>query len=123
MEHRGQLDRAGAGIVAIGNGTPEQAKEFLDKSGFTGELYVSPDRAAYRSFGLVRGRFRTLGPASILRALRALASGFRQGSQGGDNWQQGGLFLLGPVDSVRFVHRDRFAGDLAKMEDVLASLE
>ncbi len=123
MENKELLDRAGISIVAIGSGTPDQAKGFLEKSDFAGELYVSPDRAAYRSFGLVRGRFRTLGPASILRAVRALASGFRQGSQAGDNWQQGGLFLLGPGDRVRFVHRDRFAGDQAKMENVLASLK
>lgn len=123
MEEKEKLDRAGISIVVIGSGTTDQAGAFVDKTGFQGELYLSPDLSAYRAFGLVRGRLRTLGPASLVKALKALGKGFRQGSTAGDHWQQGGLFLLGPGDRVYFEHRDRFAGDLADQVDLSAALD
>jgi len=117
------LDRAGIPIVAIGSGSFDQARTFADGTEFPGELYVSPDLAAYSAFGLARGRLRTLGPQSFLRALRALKRGFRQGSTAGDNWQQGGVFLLGPGREVFLEHRNRFAGDFVDKKYLSAALE
>lgn len=116
-----QLNKKGISLVAVGSGTPDQANAFVEKNGFAGEMYVSPDLSAYRAFKLVRGVWQSLGPASVFRGVKAFARGFRQGSTAGDPWQQGGVFLIGPGEKLRFGHKDRFAGDHADLSEVLAA--
>ena len=123
MAVKDQLDKAGITLVAVGSGSPDQAKAFVEKFGFTGEIYVNQDLSAYRAFKLVRGIYRSLGPASILRGIGAIKDGFRQSSSAGDHWQQGGVFLLGPGEKLIFEHRDQFAGDLANLDQVLAAIK
>jgi len=123
MGVKARLDDAGIRLVAIGSGSPDHADAFVKTNGFTGEIYVSQNLAAYRAFKLVRGLWRTVGPASIYRGIQAMRNGFRQGSTAGDPWQQGGIFLLGPGERLLFEHRDRFAGDHADLSQVLAAIQ
>jgi hypothetical protein len=119
MDIKDQLDSAGVSLVAVGSGTPEQARKFVKKSRFKGEMMVDPELRAYKAFKLVRGLWRTLGPESILRGITAMKKGFRQGRSEGDLWQQGGLFVLGPGRKMDFQHRNRVAGDHADPAAVL----
>ncbi len=123
MAVKGQFDKAGISQVAVGSGSPDQAQAFVEEFGFKGEIYVSQDLAAYYAFKLKRGIWRSLGPASILRGIGAIKDGFRQSSGAGDHWQQGGLFLIGPGEKLRFEHRDQFAGDLVDLDQVLALIQ
>ncbi len=118
-----QLDKKDISLVAMGSGTHDQANAFVEKYGFTGEMFVSPDLSAYRAFKLVRGLWRSVGPASVYRGIKAITKGFRQGSTAGDPWQQGGVFVLGPGERLLFEHRDQFAGDHADLNEVLAAAE
>ena len=59
----------------------------------------------------------------MVKGVRAFASGFRQGARQGDPVQQGGTFVLGPGDAVRFEWRDRYAGDHPDLRDVVAALD
>lgn len=98
-------------IVAIGSGTCKQAKSFLEKFKFDGEMYVDPSLRSFKAFRLERGFFRTLGPKSLLRGLGAMKKGFRQGRNAGDLWQQGGMFVVGPGNQILYQHRNSGAGD------------
>jgi hypothetical protein len=122
MGIKDQLASAGVTAVAVGSGTPEQARMFVEKFNFEGEMYVDPDLHTYRAFDLVRGLLRTLGPASLMRGMAAIKKGFRQGRTAGDPWQQGGLFVMGPGRQLIFQHRNRFAGDHANMNAVLKAV-
>ncbi|MEK7839067.1 MAG: hypothetical protein AAB328_13920, partial [candidate division NC10 bacterium] len=62
------------------------------------------------------------GRGAVPRAVVALLAGFRQGARRGQVFQQGGTFVLGPGETVRFEWRDRFPGDHPSMEDVRAAL-
>ncbi len=125
MEIKDQLDNAGVGLVAIGSGKPAQAKEFVALFSFEGEMYVDPSLKTYKAFKLVRGLWRTLGPASIGRGMTAMKAGFRQGKNAGDLWQQGGMFVIGPSDQLGnqmlFQHRNQAAGDHADLNAVLTA--
>ncbi|MCJ8502217.1 AhpC/TSA family protein [Desulfatitalea sp. M08but] len=116
-----ELDEAGVALAAIGSGTPEQAREFMAKFKFPGEMYVDPSLSVYKAFGLERGFWKTLGPASVGRGLKAMTRGFRQGGSAGDLWQQGGLFVLGPGQQLLFQHRNPAAGKQADLNAVLAA--
>lgn len=121
MGIKARLDEAGAALVAIGSGSTGGARNFADEVGFAGEMYVNRDLAAYRAFGLERSLWKTLGPASMIRGIRAMMDGFRQRRTDGDLWQQGGVFVLGPGETLLFQHRNAFAGDHADLEAVLAA--
>lgn len=121
MEIKDELSAEGVALVAIGSGTPEQARTFVDHFGFTGEMYVDPDLDAYQAFDLEKGFWKTLGPASISRGLKVMKQGFHQGRSAGALWQQGGVFVVGPGPQMAFKHRDMKAGFHADPGDVVAA--
>jgi hypothetical protein len=121
MDIKGKLDTARIPLVALGSGSPAGAKHFIEKLHFAGEMYVNPDLSAYRAFKLERGFWKTLGPASLIRGIMAMREGFRQGRTDGDLWQQGGVFVMGPGNKLFFQHRNKFAGDHADLDAVLAA--
>jgi alkyl-hydroperoxide reductase/thiol specific antioxidant family protein len=106
----------------VGPARPEHLQGFRDVTGYAGALYVDPSLASFHAAGLASGWGRTFHPVSVWKALRALATGFRQGKRQGNPVQQGGIFVLGPGERVRYEWRDRFAGDHAPTADVLAAL-
>nr|WP_232362734.1 peroxiredoxin-like family protein [Desulfosudis oleivorans] len=119
MNVKKQLDEMGVALVAVGSGTPEQARVFIEKFKFEGEVYLDPSLAAYNAFRLKRGFWRTLGPCSIGRGFKTMFRGFHQGRKAGDLWQQGGLFVMGPGNQVVFAHRNGRAGKQADLNIVL----
>ena len=121
MNVKPELDEMGVSLVAIGSGTPDQARYFMEKSNYQGEMYVNPSLSVYKAFGLKRGFWKTLGPASIGRGIKTMSRGFRQGSSAGDLWQQGGMFVLGPGGQLLFQHRDPSAGKQADLKAVLTA--
>lgn len=106
-------------LVGIGSGTPEDARYFIEKFSYEGEMYLNQELDAYRAFDLKRGFWRTLGPSPLARGFRAMKQGFRQGRSAGDLWQQGGIFVIGPGDRLLFEHINGMAGDQADLKDVL----
>jgi peroxiredoxin len=125
-ELRGVLDRiraAGTELVVVGNGRPWFAKAFRDSEGLDFPLVVDPDLVAYRAAGLRRGLLDTLGPRSLMHAVKAFSRGHRQGKVQGDPWQNGGAFLVQPDGKVTYRHISREAGDHAPLDAVLQALE
>ena len=112
----------GAEAVVVGCGRPEHIAGFREATGYDGPLFTDPSLRAFRAAGLAHGWTRTFHPRSLLKGIGAFARGFRQGARRGNPVQQGGTFVLGPGERVRFEWRDRFAGDHPEMRDVLAAL-
>jgi AhpC/TSA antioxidant enzyme len=108
--------------VVVGPARPEHIASFRGTTGYRGPLFVDPSLRAFRTAGLVRGWARTYHPLALLKGVRAAAQGFRQGSRRGDAAQQGGTFVLGPGDRVRYEWRDRFAGDNPDLDAVVQAI-
>ncbi len=117
-----EIRASGGEVVVVGCGRPEHIAGFREATGYDGPLLTDPSLRAFRAAGLARGWMRTLHPLTLLKGIRAFASGFRQGARRGNPVQQGGTFVLGPGERARFEWRDRFAGDHPEMRDVLAAL-
>jgi hypothetical protein len=117
-----EIRAAGAELVFVGNGSPDQAARFAagEVPGCT--VLTDPSLAAYRALGMVRGVLPTLGPASIAVGVGAALRGRRQSALQGDPWQQGGLLLLGTGGRVLFVQRNRNAGDRPDLDSALRAL-
>jgi peroxiredoxin len=127
---RDEFDAAGVHLVVIGQGTPEMAASFRRSQGVDLTVLVDPDRRIYE---LVGAKVATLpeliGPREILAGLKAtLASRLRQGSiavhQGpiiGHAAQLGGVLVIAPDGSLRYVHLSETSSDYPPAREVLAA--
>ena len=43
---------ANTDVVAVGNGRPEYAKDFVEKTGFEGKVYCDRDQGSYKLAGM-----------------------------------------------------------------------
>ena len=117
-----EIEQRGGMVVVVGPAHVEHIAGFREATGYKGALFVDPSARTFRTAGLVRGWASTYHPLAMLKGIRALAQGFRQGARRGDVAQQGGTFVLGPGDRVRFEWRDRFAGDQPDLDAVVRAL-
>ena len=116
-----EIEAAGARLVLVGNGSPEQAAGFAKQ--FPGvTILTDPSRDSYRALGMRRGVAATFNPTSLLSGVGAALRGNRQTSVEGDPWQQGGLLLLGPGGQVLRLQRNRSAGDRPDLDKALRAL-
>jgi hypothetical protein len=118
-----EIERRGARLVVIGNGTPEQARDLRTSLGFTGLLWVDPEMAAYRAAGLRRGASQALSWRMLGHMIRALKGGHRQAGVQGDPWQLGGVFVVAASQSTHLAHISREAGDHAGSQDILEAVD
>lgn len=106
--------------MAIGNGTPAMAKDFVEKFSIRTPVYTDPERNSYALAGLKRNF--GLGLRSLKAGTRAMSKGFIQGRTRGDPWQQGGALLVDTAGQVRWRHVDQGAGDHTDPQTMLAAV-
>ncbi len=111
-----------ARIAVVGNGSVEQASAFRAAESLRCDVYVDPERIAYRAAGLRRGVRTTANLTTAAASARALRGGFRQTSIAGDPWQQGGAFVIDRGGAIRFAYVSRTAGDHPEPADLLEAL-
>ncbi|CAM6084128.1 unnamed protein product [Calypogeia fissa] len=130
QSRKAEMDAAEVALVLIAPGSPEQARQFVEQTKFSGEVYADPDHASYEALEFVNGATSVLNPKSGLRLLKAFSEGYHQDwelslyedtvKRGG--WQQGGILVAGPgANTVRYLFKDAEAGDEPEMEDVISA--
>jgi hypothetical protein len=117
------IRRRGTELIIVGNGQPQHAIDFRETEQVESPLYVDPELHAYAAAGLKRGLRSSLSPGVILRGVRALVEGKRQGATMGDPWQQGGVFIIRPGNRVDFAYISGEAGDHPSVEAILSALD
>lgn len=122
VEHSGEIEALGGRIVAIGNGSADHARDFLESEGVSIELYVDPSRATYKSWDMKRGPAKVTGPKTLTHAARAMAAGFRQSETRGSVTQIGGVVVFAADGTVLYEHIESEAGDIADYEEVVDAL-
>jgi len=117
-----ELERLGATVVLIGNGTPDELDGFFEKYALAGKpvtAVTDPALETYRSAGLERSAWRVWGPRGAFDFLRALGQGHWQSGFEGSVNQLGGTVVLSPEREVVFYHRARSLGDAASANDIV----
>ncbi len=117
-----EIRARGAALAAVGSGTEAMARAFQEEQGLPFPLYVDPSRRAYEAAGLKRGAASTFSPRVLKNALRARRRGFRQTAVQGDPWQQGGVLVILPDDTIALHYVSEVAGDHPEVAAVLAAL-
>jgi hypothetical protein len=113
---------AGAELVVVGNGSPQQARWFVEEQRVPVRVLTDPERRAFRAIGARRGLASSLRPGTLRSALRARRRGFRQSATMGDPLQQGAVWVIAPGGKVLFRHTSRWAGDHPAPDEILAAL-
>ena len=111
-------------LAIVGNGTVAHARDF-DRTHSKGQLrsLVDTERKSYKALDMVHGVTTTMTAASGLRALGALSRGHFQTITKGDPYQQGGVLVVAAGGRPVFFQRSEFAGDHARLEQILVALE
>ncbi len=124
QDAREDFAAAGAGVVLIGQATPEAAHHFRDQFELTVPVLADERRESYRAVGAqVAGVSGLVGPRVILRAITTvLGRRVRQGRTIGHSAQLGAALVIAPGDRVLFEHRAADASDNASPATLLAAL-
>jgi len=117
--HEAELGVAGARLVLVSTGSPEQAAAFRAQHGLTGAVLSDAPRTVFAAAGMRRGWGALLRPRAVTSALRALRGGFRQRGVQGDPLQQGGVVVFAADGGLVAQVQDAGAGDLLDLRAVL----
>jgi len=113
-------------IVAIGNGTRQQAHNFLaivDLDPNIFELYVDTQLQSYKAFELHKSFTKTFVSAAWIKLFTGIKAGIKVGLLQGDALQQGGTFVIGPGNQLLFAHCNSGTGDHAGTQRVIQVLK
>ena len=122
---RDRFEEAGARLAVIGQGSPEQARDFRESQRVEDlPLLVDGRREAYRAAGTkVATLGELLGPRMIARgARRSLATRVHQGRTVGHPAQLGGVLVVMPDGSIPYAHLSDDASDNPPNDEVLSAL-
>ena len=125
-DERERFTDLGAGIVLIGQGSPAEAASFTERMEQPFDCLVSPDRSAYRAFGLARGTSaQVYGPKVAGPFVRAQMNRetLQRGLHGGRFLQMPGTFVIDTDGVVRMAHRNRHVADNPTNKRILDVLE
>jgi peroxiredoxin len=117
------LERAGVGVVLVGQGTVGEAMGFTGPRRVPFDMLVDEDRSSYRAFGLVEGTSTELLKPSVAAAwvgVHVRGEGRQGGSHGGAVTQLPGTFIVDADGVVRFAHRNAHQADDPDLHEVLA---
>ncbi|XP_028747543.1 peroxiredoxin-like 2C isoform X1 [Peromyscus leucopus] len=122
------LQEADVTLIVIGQSSYHHIEPFCKLTGYSHEIYVDPEREIYKRLGMKRGEeISSSGQSPHIKS--SLLSGSLQSlwravtgplfDFQGDPAQQGGTLILGPGNSIHFVHRDRNRLDHKPINSVL----
>jgi prostamide/prostaglandin F2alpha synthase len=122
---REKFEAAGARLVVIGQGTPEQAAHFRESLKLDFPIYVDRRREAYEAAGAKVATFdELLGPRVVAKGAAAVAKlGVHQGKTVGHPAQLGGVLVVLPGDDIVYCHLAGDASDNPPNSEVLAAVK
>jgi hypothetical protein len=117
----------GAQVVAIAQGTAEEARRACGGMGVTFPCLGDPGKASYAAYGLRRAGWREMLVDPIREGSQAMKAGYRVSLRGSlmphsDWFQLPGVAIVDRAGIVRYLHRARHSGDIPAPADVIAAL-
>ena len=103
------VQRMGVNIVAIGNGTPLMAIDFVEQFDIPFPIYTDQERATYQMMNLHYGL--GIGLKTLKAGFGVTQKGFKQGKTQGDLWQQGGEALFAKGGKLLWRHANKNADE------------
>jgi len=117
----------GAQVVAIGQGTADEAGRICAQMGVDYPCLGDPEKASYRAYGLRRGGWREIVLDPMRAGNEAMRKGHRVSLRGSlmrhaDWFQLPGVAIVDRAGIVRYLHRAAHSGDIPSPGRVLLAL-
>jgi hypothetical protein len=117
----------GAGVVAIGQATADEAARVCEQIGISFPCLGDPEKTSYRAFGLRRAGWREIVLEPMRAGSEAVKKGYRVSIRGSlmphsDWFQLPGVAIVDRGGIVRWLHRAQHSGDIPAPATVLAAL-
>ena len=129
QEHHADYKERGARVVAIGQGTGEEAAEICGALGADFSCYGDPGKRAYRAFQLPRASWWSVTAKPFFEdaalAYRRIRNASMKGSlmKHTDVLQLPGVAIVDAGGVVRYLHRSKKADDLTPTTEILSQLD
>jgi hypothetical protein len=124
IEKREILERCGIRVAAVGNGTPEMAKEFLnDYPKFPGRLFVDPNKKLFNAMHCKFGIKYALNEEVLESVRNACEKGYKQKGIQGDPLQLGGTFIISPVKGMIYRRLENYIGSATDLPTLIPFIE
>jgi hypothetical protein len=117
--HLATLRQAQVDLAIIGSGAPHFARGFKETMTLDVPIFTDETLAVYRAASMKRGLRHMLHPGQIPKWKDAAR--YFQLQLEGDMTQQGGVVIVRPDGEVTFTFHNRFPGDHADPETVVAA--
>jgi len=112
----------GAELVLVSTGAPYFAKAFKEDRNIQVPLVTDPSGKLYENAEWSKSVGSTFSRKTLKNSKRALAGGFKQGRTQGRPFQQGGVLVVRPDQSVAYRYASEVAGDHPDPAEALAAL-
>jgi hypothetical protein len=121
------IEARGAQVVAIGQGTAEEASRVCGELGIGFPCLGDPEKTSYRAYGLRRAGWREIVLDPIREGRQAMKKGYKVSIRGSlmphsDWFQLPGVAIVDRAGIVRYLHQARHSGDIPAPAEVLAAL-
>jgi peroxiredoxin len=122
-QEKHHFDQAGARVVLVGMGTPEESAAFEMQFNLPFALICDPARELYHAFGLrMVSALELLSPSVAFKGLLAITKGHTIGMPIGDVRQLPGVFIINTEGRIVYSHIARDPSDHPQAETILAAL-
>ena len=117
----------GAQVVAIAQGTAEEAGRVCAQMGVEFPCLGDPEKASYRAYGLRRAGWKEIILDPMREGSEAMKKGYKVSIRGSlmrhtDWFQLPGVAIVDRAGIVRWLHQARHSGDIPSPEAVIAAL-
>ena len=117
----------GAQVVAIGQGTADEAGRICTEMGVDFPCFGDPEKASYRAYGLRRAGWREIILDPMREGSEAMKKGYKVSIRGSlmrhaDWFQLPGVAIVDRGGVVRWLHQARHSGDIPSPATVIAAL-
>lgn len=111
----------GVSIVAIGNGTPLMAQDFVEQFNIPFPLFTDDKRVSYKFMNFHYGL--GIGLSTLKAGFGATKKGFKQGKTQGNVWQQGGEALFAKGGRLLWRNANKNAEEHATTAEILKVIQ
>ena len=123
----GAVADRGAQVVAIGQGTADEAGRICAQMGVEYPCLGDPEKESYRAYGLRRAGWREIILDPMREGSEAMKKGYKVSIKGSlmrhtDWFQLPGVAIVDREGIVRWLHQARHSGDIPSPATVIAAL-
>lgn len=121
-EYENQFSAKRSRLAVIGPGEAVHLAGFRKATGYRSDLFADPSREAFRVLGFSSGITKLIGIKPVLSVFSAIKSGIRPGSLQGNALQLGGAVVIAPDNELRYLFREKQAGDHPPVAELLEAV-